>query len=188
MARDFSHHMAAVAGLAHKYSLNFIPSPTGKSIFRSFRKLSDLFCALSRVLAAAAVDKRRGDLTHRRPMRHKLLPFRAFPGQSTLSLLIDLNVLALVLDIFWPAIPTPEQTPNPKLARTSTTLRLNGDSNRENVAPFNINIFDPPSPSSPRAARALRRSSTTDMSTPSRSRNSMSHHLSLHALTCPSST
>ncbi|CAK5281399.1 unnamed protein product [Mycena citricolor] len=63
-------------------------------------------------------------------------------------------------------LQTPDNTPNPKRPRTSG-LVLDGDGNKENIPPFVIAPL--PSPASPRAARALRRSSTLDGS-PTRSR------------------
>ncbi|KAJ3018225.1 hypothetical protein NUW54_g392 [Trametes sanguinea] len=55
------------------------------------------------------------------------------------------------------ALPTPDSTPNPKRAKTTTTV-LDGDHNKENIPPF---IFRPinGSPSS-RVTRTLRRTST----------------------------
>lgn len=65
--------------------------------------------------------------------------------------------------------PTPEPTPNPKRVRISTTS-LDGDANKENVAPFHGEVLDD-SPTSARASRALRRTSTGTPS-PSRQRPS----------------
>ncbi|KAJ7594563.1 P-loop containing nucleoside triphosphate hydrolase protein [Mycena floridula] len=66
---------------------------------------------------------------------------------------------------------TPDATPNPKRARTSTS-ELDGDGNKENVAPFNLealnsDLFSP----SPRASRALRRTATEAVVTPTRAVN-----------------
>ncbi|KAI0829681.1 P-loop containing nucleoside triphosphate hydrolase protein [Trametes gibbosa] len=56
------------------------------------------------------------------------------------------------------ALPTPDPTPNPKRAKTSTTL-LDGDHNKENIPPFMLQAING-SPSTSRATRSLRRTST----------------------------
>ncbi|KAL4261539.1 Origin Recognition Complex 1/Cell Division Control Protein 6 [Pleurotus pulmonarius] len=56
-------------------------------------------------------------------------------------------------------LATPESPSNPKRPRTSLTLN-EGDANKENVPPFNCEAVNEPSLSA-RAARALRRTSTT---------------------------
>jgi cell division control protein 6 len=63
---------------------------------------------------------------------------------------------------------TPDQTPNPKRARVYTTT-LDGDSNKENIAPFRVEGIIQSSPVTPRSSRALRRANT-DLVTPSRTR------------------
>lgn len=76
-------------------------------------------------------------------------------------------------------LQTPEQTPNPKRAKTTLPV-LDGDGNKENIAPLNVtpvnsaqnpsSSFSPPMTS--RAARALRRSTTEVLVTPPRGRGS----------------
>ncbi|OSD04025.1 P-loop containing nucleoside triphosphate hydrolase protein [Trametes coccinea BRFM310] len=55
------------------------------------------------------------------------------------------------------ALPTPDSTPNPKRAKTTTTV-LDGDHNKENIPPFVLRPING-SPSS-RVTRSLRRTST----------------------------
>ncbi|CDO76726.1 hypothetical protein BN946_scf184796.g20 [Trametes cinnabarina] len=55
------------------------------------------------------------------------------------------------------ALPTPDSTPNPKRAKTTTTL-LDGDHNKENIPPFILRPING-SPSS-RVTRSVRRTST----------------------------
>ncbi|KAJ6625869.1 P-loop containing nucleoside triphosphate hydrolase protein [Mycena sp. CBHHK59/15] len=75
-------------------------------------------------------------------------------------------------------LQTPDNTPNPKRPRTSGAV-LDGESNKENVPPFNT---DPvASPSSPRAARSLRRTTTSDGS-PSRVRQTVTRRASTSAI------
>jgi len=67
-------------------------------------------------------------------------------------------------------LQTPDNTPNPKRARTTTAI-VDGDSNKENIPPVNnspINIDI-----SPRAVRALRRNATESVVAPTRSRARM---------------
>ncbi|KAI0633404.1 P-loop containing nucleoside triphosphate hydrolase protein [Trametes polyzona] len=65
------------------------------------------------------------------------------------------------------ALPTPDSTPNPKRAKTSSTV-LDGDHNKENIPPFVLQAING-SPSSSRRTRSLRRTST--MVTPSQTRS-----------------
>ncbi|OJT11608.1 Cell division control protein 6 -like protein [Trametes pubescens] len=55
-------------------------------------------------------------------------------------------------------LPTPDSTPNPKRAKTTTTV-LDGDHNKENIAPFMLQPING-SPSTSRLTRSLRRTST----------------------------
>ncbi|KAH9855198.1 P-loop containing nucleoside triphosphate hydrolase protein [Lenzites betulinus] len=64
-------------------------------------------------------------------------------------------------------LPTPDSTPNPKRAKTSTTL-LGGDHNKENIPPFVLQPING-SPSTSRATRSLRRTSTMIAGTTTRS-------------------
>ena len=57
------------------------------------------------------------------------------------------------------ALPTPDATPNPKRAKTVGSV-LDGDHNKENIPPFLLHAINASTPSSPRRARSLRRSST----------------------------
>jgi cell division control protein 6 len=66
---------------------------------------------------------------------------------------------------FCEQLQTPDNTPNPKRARTATVV-VDGDSNKENIPPFNIVLTD----ISPRAVRALRRNATESDVAPTRSR------------------
>ncbi|KAJ7497591.1 P-loop containing nucleoside triphosphate hydrolase protein [Mycena latifolia] len=75
-------------------------------------------------------------------------------------------------------LQTPDNTPNPKRPRTSTTA-LDGDGNKENVPPFNTDSVA--SPPSPRATRSLRRTTTSDGS-PSRVRQVVSRRASTSAI------
>ena len=71
---------------------------------------------------------------------------------------------------FCEQLETPDNTPNPKRAQT-TTVVLDGDSNKENIPPFNnsqINIDI-----SPRAVRALQQHATESVVAPTRSRARM---------------
>ncbi|KAF8160617.1 P-loop containing nucleoside triphosphate hydrolase protein [Crassisporium funariophilum] len=61
---------------------------------------------------------------------------------------------------------TPDNTPNPKRARTTTIV--DDGSNKENIPPFRESLINPDIPS--RATRALRRTSTEAVITPPRSR------------------
>ncbi|KAF8812914.1 P-loop containing nucleoside triphosphate hydrolase protein [Phlegmacium glaucopus] len=79
---------------------------------------------------------------------------------------------------FCEQLQTPDNTPSPKRART-TTVVVDGDSNKENIPPFNdspINIDI-----SPRAVRALRRNATESVFTPTRSR-ALRRHTSASSL------
>ncbi|KAF9568234.1 P-loop containing nucleoside triphosphate hydrolase protein [Agrocybe pediades] len=74
-------------------------------------------------------------------------------------------------------LQTPENTPNPKRARTTTVI-LDGDGNKENIPPFKTSpVTDP----SPRAARALRRTATEAV-TATRSRPAPRRHSSVSSL------
>ncbi|KAJ7141510.1 P-loop containing nucleoside triphosphate hydrolase protein [Mycena epipterygia] len=75
-------------------------------------------------------------------------------------------------------LQTPDNTPNPKRPRTSSTV-LDGDGNKENVPPFNTESLA--SPPSPRATRSLRRTTTSDGS-PSRVRQMVSRRASTSAI------
>ncbi|KAJ7772656.1 P-loop containing nucleoside triphosphate hydrolase protein, partial [Mycena maculata] len=75
-------------------------------------------------------------------------------------------------------LQTPDNTPTPKRPRTSNTA-VDGDGNKENVPPFNTDSIA--SPSSPRASRALRRTTTSDGS-PSRVRHSITRRASTSAI------
>ncbi|KAJ7629887.1 P-loop containing nucleoside triphosphate hydrolase protein [Mycena rosella] len=75
-------------------------------------------------------------------------------------------------------LQTPDNTPNPKRPRTSNTA-IDGDGNKENVPPFNTQSIA--SPPSPRATRALRRTTTSDGS-PSRVRQAVSRRASTSAI------
>ncbi|KAF9482254.1 P-loop containing nucleoside triphosphate hydrolase protein [Pholiota conissans] len=67
-------------------------------------------------------------------------------------------------------LQTPDSTPNPKRARTTTSVE-DGDGNKENIPPFKLTPID--ATTSPRSARALRRTSTSSaIMTPTRSRPS----------------
>ncbi|TFK44215.1 P-loop containing nucleoside triphosphate hydrolase protein [Crucibulum laeve] len=56
-------------------------------------------------------------------------------------------------------LQTPDSTPNPKRARTASSV-VEGDCNKENVPPFNVEAIEIDSPSSARAVRVLRRNAT----------------------------
>ncbi|KAI0674986.1 P-loop containing nucleoside triphosphate hydrolase protein [Trametes maxima] len=56
------------------------------------------------------------------------------------------------------SLPTPDSTPNPKRAKTTTTV-LGGDHNKENIPPFVLQAING-SPSTARHTRSLRRTST----------------------------
>ncbi|KAJ7079064.1 hypothetical protein B0H15DRAFT_519461 [Mycena belliarum] len=71
-------------------------------------------------------------------------------------------------------LQTPDNTPNPKRPRTSSTA-VDGDGNKENVPPFKTDFVT--SPPSPRTARSLRRTSTSEGS-PSRARQAVSRRAS----------
>ncbi|KAJ7085858.1 P-loop containing nucleoside triphosphate hydrolase protein [Mycena crocata] len=75
-------------------------------------------------------------------------------------------------------LQTPDNTPNPKRPRTSSTA-VDGDGNKENVPPFNTEPVA--SPPSPRTTRALRRTTTSDGS-PSRVRQAVSRRASTSAI------
>ncbi|KAJ8495387.1 hypothetical protein ONZ45_g12875 [Pleurotus djamor] len=71
-------------------------------------------------------------------------------------------------------LATPDSTPNPKRPRTSLTMN-DGDANKENIPPFKCDAVNDASVS-PRAARALRRTSTeATLTSPSRSRSVRRH-------------
>ncbi|KAI0769323.1 P-loop containing nucleoside triphosphate hydrolase protein [Trametes elegans] len=55
-------------------------------------------------------------------------------------------------------LPTPDSTPHPKRAKTSTAI-LDGDNNKENIPPFMLRAING-SPSNSRLTRSLRRTST----------------------------
>ncbi|KAF7321924.1 AAA domain-containing protein [Mycena kentingensis (nom. inval.)] len=81
------------------------------------------------------------------------------------------------------SLQTPDATPLPKRPRTSSVV-VDPNANKENVPPFNI---EPITPSSPRATRALRRSTTSDGS-PTRSRLAISRRASTSTLVSPTPT
>ncbi|KAI0645382.1 P-loop containing nucleoside triphosphate hydrolase protein [Trametes meyenii] len=56
------------------------------------------------------------------------------------------------------SLPTPDSTPNPKRAKTTTVI-LGGDHNKENIPPFVLQAING-SPSAARHTRSLRRTST----------------------------
>ncbi|KAK7005793.1 AAA domain-containing protein, partial [Favolaschia claudopus] len=74
-------------------------------------------------------------------------------------------------------LQTPDNSPNSKRPRTSTTA-LDGTGNKENIPPFNTDaIVSPPSPRTPR----IRRTTTLDGS-PTRSRQNVSRRASTSAI------
>ncbi|KAJ7282967.1 hypothetical protein C8J57DRAFT_1219121 [Mycena rebaudengoi] len=75
-------------------------------------------------------------------------------------------------------LQTPDRTPIPKRPRTSGTV-LDGDGNKENVPPFTAERVT--SPPSPRAARSLRRTTTSDGS-PSHGRQAVTRRASTSAI------
>ena len=56
------------------------------------------------------------------------------------------------------SLPTPDSTPNPKRAKTTSTL-LDGDHNKENIPPFVLEAVNASTTTS-RFTRSLRRTST----------------------------
>ncbi|KAJ7647053.1 P-loop containing nucleoside triphosphate hydrolase protein [Roridomyces roridus] len=76
-------------------------------------------------------------------------------------------------------LQTPDNTPNPKRPRVSITA-LDGDGNKENVPPFNLEPVA--SPPSPRLTRSLRRTATMDGS-PSRARHALPRRASTSSIT-----
>ncbi|KAF7306005.1 AAA domain-containing protein [Mycena chlorophos] len=79
---------------------------------------------------------------------------------------------------------TPESTPVPKRPRTSSTA-VDPNANKENIPPFNTEPIS--SPPSPRATRALRRSTTSDGS-PTRPRIAISRRASTSTIIPPTPT
>ncbi|KAF8971131.1 P-loop containing nucleoside triphosphate hydrolase protein [Flammula alnicola] len=75
-------------------------------------------------------------------------------------------------------LQTPDSTPNPKRARTTTSI-LDGDWNKENIPPFRCSPIN--ADMSPRAIRALRRTATETI-TPTRSRPALRRNASVSSL------
>lgn len=74
-------------------------------------------------------------------------------------------------------LQTPDSTPNPKRARTSTSVE-DGDGNKENIPPYKFGPLN--TPSTPRSARAMRRYATfTDIASPTRIRSGIPTQLLL---------
>lgn len=63
-------------------------------------------------------------------------------------------------------LQTPEPTPNPKRAKTSTVTVLDGEGNKENIPPHRLEVVNADSlPTSARATRALKRTVTQPVMT-----------------------
>ncbi|KAG6865205.1 hypothetical protein C0991_004514 [Blastosporella zonata] len=79
-------------------------------------------------------------------------------------------------------LQTPDSTPNPKRVRTASAA-VDGDSNKENVPPFSLEIVNMEI-STPRATRALRRNAT-EFVTPVRTRPTPKRHASTSSIATP---
>ncbi|KAG6918057.1 hypothetical protein DXG01_016713 [Tephrocybe rancida] len=103
--------------------------------------------------------------------RSSVLGKRSHPQEPSLSAVCEQQ------------LQTPDSTPNPKRVRTASAT-VDGDSNKENVPPFSPELVNMEI-STPRSARALRRTATELTITPVRTRTTAKRNASMSSLASP---